>query len=93
MVQIEGNEMEFMAYGLLYAAVTNPKQLAMELRGVPCTAWQHPYMEHALRVTSPLTSPMSHACHSQDLKVNKVSALCAKFPSEGLLRKTGSKAC
>lgn len=44
--------MEFMAYGLLYAAVTNPKQLPMELRGVPCRAWQHPYMKHALRVTS-----------------------------------------
>lgn len=51
-VQIKGNEMEFMAYGLLYAAVANPKQLPMELRGVPCRAWQHPYMKHALRVTS-----------------------------------------
>lgn len=42
LVQIEGNEMEFMAYGLLYAAVTNPKQLAMELRGIPTEPWNTP---------------------------------------------------
>ncbi|EIE23285.1 hypothetical protein COCSUDRAFT_63639 [Coccomyxa subellipsoidea C-169] len=63
--KIEGNETEFMAYGLLYAAVTNPKQLAMELRGVPCTAWQHPYMEHALRVC--LACARSDACELLDL--------------------------
>lgn len=50
LAQIGGNEMEFMAYGLLYAAVTNPKQLAMELRGIPYQALEHPYMKHALQV-------------------------------------------
>lgn len=45
--------MEFMAYGMLYAAVTNPKQLAMELRCIPKAAWQHPYITHALQVSTP----------------------------------------
>ncbi|KAK9903296.1 hypothetical protein WJX75_002137 [Coccomyxa subellipsoidea] len=62
---IIGNEMEFMAYGLLYAAVTNPKQLPMELRGVPCRAWQHPYMKHALRVC--LACVRSDACELLEL--------------------------
>ncbi|CAL8465200.1 g4735 [Coccomyxa elongata] len=58
---IEGNEMEFMAYGLLYAAVTNPKQLAMELRGIPHQALEHPYMKHALQVC--LAAARSDTCH------------------------------
>lgn len=42
--------MEFMAYGLLYSAVVTPRQLAIELRGVPSAARQHPYITHALQV-------------------------------------------
>ncbi|BDA50297.1 Leukocyte receptor cluster member 8 homolog [Coccomyxa sp. Obi] len=57
---IEGNEMEFMSYGLLYAAVTNPKQLAMELRGIPHRALEHPYMKHALQVC--LAAARSDTC-------------------------------
>lgn len=42
--------MEFIAYGLLYSAVVTPKELAVDLRGVPSAAMQHPYVSHALQV-------------------------------------------
>jgi hypothetical protein len=52
--------MEFIAYGLLYSAVVTPRQLAIDLRGVPSFASDHPYVRHALKVqTAPGHQPFS----------------------------------
>ncbi len=45
--------MEFLAYGVLYSAITTPRQLAMDLRELPQQAWQHTYLQHALQVGTP----------------------------------------
>ena len=72
--------MEFMAYGLLYAAVTNPKQLTMELRGIPHQALEHPYMKHAMQVTcrAETTHPGEIFCgayNSQSVYINTSKTL------------------
>ena len=66
-LQVRGSDMEFRAYGLLYAAVTTPKQLAMELREVPEPAWDQPYMQHALQARAhahiPCVVQVVRGCH------------------------------
>ena len=71
-LQVRGNDMEFRAYGLLYAAVTTPKQLAMELREVPEQAWGHPYMQHALQARM-----HAHASHARMSR--KAAVICYVF--------------
>ena len=56
-MQVAGNEMEFLAYGVLYSAITTPRQLAMDLRELPQQAWQHPYLHHALQVGPAICLP------------------------------------
>lgn len=66
--------MEFWAYGLLYAANTSPKQLAMELRGVPQRAWQHPYLQHALQVG--LLIPPDLEARVLQYRINLTISMC-----------------
>ena len=50
LLQVKGNAEEFVMYGLLHAAVVNPRQLAIDMRDVPARWWQHPFLQHAIQV-------------------------------------------
>ena len=48
--QVSRNRMEFTAYELLYAALQGRWELNLALRSLSPGAWQHPYVQHSVKV-------------------------------------------